>query len=222
MDKINRPDFNRNMSVEEFSQHYWYKEELKRICADCKIPSYGTKAELETKIKNYLSGKKVVDHRQQMSNMRKGMSSNSITVDTKLIPEGFKFNQKAREFFANYYNVPKFKFTKDMASALREAERQGDLDMTVADLIKIYEKGKDGKKKNNVVNSPEEKTYQWNNFVSDFNRDIRTQGMKNKMKVAAFLWNYVKTNPGPKKYNKDLLDQFPREVEQISNSKNDE
>ncbi|MCC2252734.1 SAP domain-containing protein [Virgibacillus sp. AGTR] len=218
MDKMNGLDFNRNMSVKEFSQHYWYKEELKRICIDCKIPSHGTKAELESKIKNYLSGKKVGDNRQKVSNIRKGVRSTKITVATKLIPEGFKFNQTAREFFANYYNVPKFKFTKEMASALREAERQGDLNMTVGDLIKIYEKGKNGEENHSII-SPEEKTYQWNNFVRDFNKDTRTQCMKNKMKIAAFLWNYVKTNPGPKEYNEDLLDQFYREVEKISNAK---
>ncbi|CUB38333.1 SAP domain-containing protein [Bacillus cereus] len=218
MDKINRPAFDKRMSIQEFTQHYWYKEELKKICLECNISSHGTKAELERKIKEFLSGKTVVDSRQQNANMRKSVESNEITLETKLIPEGFKFNQKARDFFANYYNVPKFTFTKDMAAALREAERKGDFDMSVKDLIKIYEEGKK-RKKNTRIDSPEERTYQWNNFVREFNKDSRTKGMKNKMNIASFLWKVVKTNPGPKEYRKELIDEFLHEIEHLSNSK---
>lgn len=77
----------------------------------------------------------------------------------RLIPDGFKFNKQAREFFAKYYNAEKFSFTKEMAAALRKAEQTGDTGMTMADLIAVYEG------KATTPESREEKTYQWNRFV---------------------------------------------------------
>src|SRR5699024_4048066 len=105
-------------------------------------------------------------HRQQ--------SDQKITLDMKLIPEGFKFNQQARKFFQQYYDVPKFSFTKQMATALREAEKTNDLTMTVRDLIEVYETTKYKK----PIQTNEEKTYEWNEFVKDFHKDQRTKGME--------------------------------------------
>ena len=51
------------------------------------------------------------------------MSDVPITIDTPLIPNGFRFNQKARDFFSCYFDVKRFKFTKEMCEALREAEK---------------------------------------------------------------------------------------------------
>ncbi|GGB36061.1 hypothetical protein GCM10011409_11850 [Lentibacillus populi] len=199
--------FHPDMTIKEFEQHYWYKEDLKRICREHNLSSHGIKAELEDRIKGFLQGEIVPDKRKQSSGQRKRKSPAEISLDTKLIPDGFKFNQRARGFFKAYYKVSKFSFTKEMASALRDAERRSDQDMTVADLIAIYENGKRIR-----TTSPEDRTYQWNNFVRDFNSDDRTKGMKNKMKVAAYLWKQVKNNPGSKEYNGELLDKFGNEL----------
>lgn len=222
MSNINRPDFDPSMSVEEFDRHYWYKEELKQICTRHRLSAHGTKAELEERIRLFLTGQVVHDQRKKQSSIRKGTPQKEITLKTRLIPDGFKFNQQARDFFKSYYNVSKFSFTKDMAAALREAEKRGDHDMTVADLIQIYEEGKHIQKKNNANDSAEEKTYQWNRFVQDFNRDPKTKGLTSKMKVAALLWQYVKNNPGPKVYHTDLLKKFEKEVHAIMEGKGNE
>ncbi|GGG74572.1 hypothetical protein [Paenibacillus radicis (ex Gao et al. 2016)] len=73
--------------------------------------------------------------------------------------------------------------------------------MTVADLIQVYEG------KTELV-SAEEKTYQWNNFVKDFNKDPRTKAIGNRMNVAAQLWKQVRDNPGSKQYSPDLLASY--------------
>ena len=91
-----------------------------------------------------------------------------------------------------------------MAAALRKAEQTNDYEMTVADLIKVYETTKNNPPKK----SAEEKTYEWNQFVKDFHKDSRTKGMKNKMKIAATLWKTIRQRPGPRKYSNDLLEQF--------------
>ncbi|CAJ1182652.1 SAP domain-containing protein [Companilactobacillus paralimentarius] len=51
-----RPYFSKKLSVEDFQKFYWYKTELVQICKDNQLPSYGTKAELNQYIIQYLSG----------------------------------------------------------------------------------------------------------------------------------------------------------------------
>ncbi|WP_282942153.1 SAP domain-containing protein [Paenibacillus sp. RC67] len=200
---MNRPHFSIELTIQEFENHYWYKTDLVDICRTYHISPSGTKAELEQRIKKLLSGEAVKDDRKVNTTIRKNhRGTEEISLHTKLIPDGFKFNARAREFFAQYFNLPKFSFTKDMAAALREAERQGDMEMTVADLIDIY----NGKK---VVEGPEEKTYQWNNFVKDFNKDPGSNLIKeDRMKVAAALWTTVRDTPGSKQYLPQLLDSY--------------
>ncbi len=200
------------MPVEQFTQYYWYKDELITICKQHELPPEGTKAELESRIIDFLNGKKTTDMRNKNTKVRKNKKSSTLTLQTKLIPDGFKFNKQAREFFKQYYQVSTFSFTKEMAAALREAERTGDYEMTVADLLKVYEAGSTvTDKKQNA----EEKTYEWNQFVKDFNKDNRTKVYKNKMKVAALLWNKVKHQAGPRTYRPELLDHFQDDIQNI-------
>ena len=199
-----RPDFSLNLTVQEFEQHYWYRTDLVVICRANRISSSGTKAELEQRIKKLLSGEDTKDERKANAIIRKKLHSDEeLSLHTKLIPQGFKFNYKARAFFAQYFQLPKFSFTKDMAAALREAERQGNMEMTVADLIEIYE----GKRV--IQSSSEEKTYQWNNFVKDFNKDPQSKQIKgDRMKIAAEIWTAVRDSLGSKQYSPELLCQY--------------
>lgn len=202
MNDSNRPVFSLNVTVQEFDNHYWYKTELIDICRRCRLPVSGTKGELEARIRNLLKGERVDDARRAAATRRQSRQLQEITPETRLIPEGFKFNRQAREFFAAYFKRDKFSFTKEMAAALREAERNDDHDMTVADLIAVYE----GKRR---VDNPDESSYQWNRFVQDFNRDPQSRQIgHNRMRIAAELWKQVRDNPGDKRYSPELLTEY--------------
>lgn len=193
------------MSIDEFEEYYWYKDELVHICRVNRLPTSGTKTELIENIKRFLSGKEIRDNRSKNVRRRyQSGDSQKITLDMKLIPGGFKFNKQAREFFQQYYRVSKFSFTKQMAAALRQAERLNDLNMTVKDLIEVYEATKNTK----PIQTKEERTYEWNEFVKDFHKDPRTKGMENQMKVASILWNKVKVGRGSKKYHEKMLEDY--------------
>lgn len=223
----NRPLFTKNLSVEEFKKHYWYKTELEKICRKYELPSQGTKAELQSYIIDFLSGKEPSNKRATSSKIRKNkiLTDGMITLDTKLIEDGFKFDNVARKFFAEYFNVEKFSFTKDMAVALRKAEEENDLEMTVRDLIKIYEERKNNNlkksqnKKSSTVNqsiqNAEEKTYQWNNFVRDFFNDESISNYPKNMKAAAYLWRIVRDNPGLKMYSTELFIKYKDELDKL-------
>ena len=96
---INRPKFSKSLSTEEFLKHYWYKTELQAICAKYNFPTYGTKAELQDQIICFLNGEIINNSRQKVTNRRLSNTLKEITLDTRLIQDGFKFDNTARNFF---------------------------------------------------------------------------------------------------------------------------
>ena len=175
--------FNKNMTIEEFKHIYYYKTDLQEICRQLGLPSIGTKAELEKYIILFLKGvdkRDIINKRQSGNTTRNKKQLIEITLDTKIIQDGFKLNNQAREFFKNYFNVDKFSFTKSMAVLIRKAEENNDFKMTVGDLVDVYINGY-----NDIESTDEERTYQWNNFVKSFNADDISKSFNNKMKVAS-------------------------------------
>lgn len=196
-----RPDFNPNLSSEEFLSYYWYKTELESICRNYSLPSYGTKAELTAYIQQFLQGKPANQiKRLRRTKPAEGLKADQISPETKLLDSGFKLDKEARQFFASYYGQEKFTFKKAMAIKLREVERLEDKEATVADLIAVLENP-------DLVSqeTPEEKSYQWNRFVKDFRQAPLSQDYSEPMKVAALLWQKVKNSQDEKVYTSQLL-----------------
>ncbi|MBV0929547.1 SAP domain-containing protein [Lentilactobacillus sp. IMAU92037] len=192
------------LTLAKFKANYYYKTDLIKLCRKYGLPTYGTKAELNHYILQYLSGIPKRDiHQIRKHNQRQHLTQADISLATPLVGSGFVFDDEARKFFANYFGVAKFSFKKKMAVIKRQAEAENDLTMTVGDLIREYQRNDD------LVNqTKEEKTYQWNNFVKDFCADPASQQFPNKMKVAAILWGRVKRSMGPKEYHHQLLSEY--------------
>ena len=201
------------LTLKLVNNRYWYKPELIRLCLELEILSHGTKAELEERIRSYLkTGKQeMVTPRSFLNTQRlKNTKDIPMTLETRLIPDGFRFNQTSRTFFSDYFGVKRFKFTKEMASAVREAERRGDNTMIVSDLIDVYKTTQQQKKEGCInADTPDEKSLQWNQFVKDFSKDSRTSRFPNRLKVAAILWKTVRESQGTDRtYRSELLDDY--------------
>ena len=81
-EKVFRPDFEKIKSFEEFSQFYWYRDELILICKKLGLEHNGTKANLIMIIKEYFYGNKIL--RKKNSKKRKvNVDLDSITLETK-------------------------------------------------------------------------------------------------------------------------------------------
>lgn len=203
-----------SLKVEEFKSKYFCKSTLIKLCRSYGIPTYGTKAELNSYILQYLSGVPVSGIRQaRHPNSRKALTADEINLNTPLVGSGFKFNQDTRKFFGHYLGVDHFSFTKQMATMMRQAEIENNQRLTVGDLLhlKSYENLKI------PLNSPEESTYQWNAFVKDLCNDPASSNFTSRIKVAAILWQKVKLSDGPKKYCHQLLTRY---ASLINNAKN--
>lgn len=223
--KLYKPEFSPTMSVMEFKSHYLYVIELREICRKFWLDCTGTKAELTSRVEHFLSGD-VDSFSSEEEEMKISMTDKTLglvvshgadsytKLSTKVIG-WFSFNVNWRAFCGMVLVEPNFKFTKEMAAAVREAKKRHDNSLTVRDLLVIYKTGKQRKATGESLPSymqPEEQTYQWNNFVRAFNADPRSMIFSNKMKVASILWSKVRDNPGSKEYRTDLIDIYAEEL----------
>ncbi|GEL15946.1 hypothetical protein [Pediococcus cellicola] len=53
-----------------------------------------------------------------------------LTLTTKIL-DGVKLNAQLRAFLETYYKTPHFKFSKQMAVAIRQAKHQDNTTMTI-------------------------------------------------------------------------------------------
>lgn len=221
-----RPEFTPTMSVTEFKRHYWYAIELRKICRMLGLDFTGTKAELTSRVEHFLSGDINFSSSKEREELKISMTDTALglvvapgttsyaKLSTKII-DGFSFNTDWRAFYSKVLGKTNFKFTKEMAVAVREAKKRHDNSLTVRDLLVIYKVSKQHKSIGKILPSyiqVEEQTYQWNNFVRDFNRDSRSRIFSNRMKVASILWSKMRDNPGPKVYCTDLIDVYAKDL----------
>ncbi|MBD5805865.1 SAP domain-containing protein [Limosilactobacillus walteri] len=198
-------------TLSEFTQKYYYKTELIKLCRRYKLPTSGTKAELNSYITKYLKGVPSSKIKPIRNNRKRHpLQYSEINLDTKLINSGFCFNNAARQWFADYFDVKKFSFSKKMAIIKRKAETEHDTEMTVGDLILEMQNWDQSKTEISV----EERTYQWNNFVRDFFKDQATTQYKQRLKVASILWKEVRTSKKAKIYHHDLLKKYDRKIKE--------
>lgn len=200
---MQRPIFNNKMDIKIFNSFYWYKSELEQICRENELPTYGTKAELNKYITKYLSGvpaNKIKSVRKIRRNNTNSLKSEQITLKTKLLNSGFSLNNEARKFFCNYFKVEKFKFKKSMGIFMREVEKSGNEEADVSDLVNALNSTINEHQVNNDENS-----YQWNNFVKDFNSDPYSSKFQEKMKVVSILWRLLRDSNKEKKYSRKIV-----------------
>lgn len=196
---------------EDFFKHYHYKTELAAICRQHRLPASGTKAVLNQRLQALVAGQRLDTPTSKVKRLAKPVKELSVT--TPLANSGFSFNAEARKFFAAYFHVSKFAFTKPMAVLKRQAEAQPQLALTVADLIDVYQATRNSKARQQfLAENAEEKTYEWNRFVHDFFADPATWQFRPRLKVAAILWQQVKQSTAPKQYVHSLLQAYHEDI----------
>ena len=197
----NRPDFDTITSFDEFSQYYWYREELSHICQSLGLEYRGTKQELNHIIEQYFNGN--VIKKSSIQNQNKQVTN--ITLNTPLLECGFSFNAKFREYFSAVTGITPFKFTADMATAWRKVKREKDTNFTIKDMLTVYYGESDYAKYDNSV-------CQWNQFLKDFCADTNSYNYSNKLKVAAILWKEVRDSKKQKIYSKNLIADYGHKI----------
>ncbi len=202
-----RPDFSEIQSFEEFSQYYWYREELQKICRALELKSDGGKIELNKVIEAYFKGEKLLPEKPATSRHPESkishpeLVSGSLSLDTSLIECNFTFGPRFRQFFEKETGVKPFKFNVDMVATAKKVKETNDTNFTLGDLLDIYY----GKK---TYARYDKSALQWNKFVQDFCADPANAHIPNKLKAAAKLWKIVRESTREKVYTHDLLNEL--------------
>ena len=201
-----RPDFSEIHSFQEFSQYYWYREELQQICKSLGIDASGMKAELNHNIEEYFKGKLVQKKTPTRRSTRKTKTDGLVlTLETGLVECGFCFSQRFREFFSEQTGVKNFKFNVDMVATAKKVKEENDLSFTLGDMLAIYNGTK-------VYATYDNSSLQWNRFVKDFCADELSNAFTSKLKVASILWNEVRNSTREKTYDRNLLQEFADKI----------
>ena len=200
-----RPDFSKIKSFKEFSEYYWYREEIQKICKSLNIDDYGMKAELNHNIEEYFKGNLIAKekgrHARTRTRSKRDDLDITLTLQTGLIECGFCFNQRFRNFFSEQTGIKNFKFNVDMVATAREVKETNDISFTLGDLLDIFYGKKTYAKYDKI-------SLQWNKFVQDFCADPATSQFTNKLKTASILWKEVRTSTREKIYTTELLKEF--------------
>ena len=195
---MQRPEFSTIKSYEEFSQYYWYREELQKICKQLGIDASGMKAELNHNIEEYFMGNLIRKSAKKTSASKKS-DDIPLTLETSLIECNFRFSQRMRDFFSEQTGLKNFKFNTDMVATAKKVRETNDTSVTLGDLLDIYY----GRKSYATY---DKSCLQWNKFVQDFCADPATEIFPNKLKTAAKLWKIVRESTREKVYKHELLE----------------
>ena len=197
-----RPPFSEIKTYQEFAKYYWYRAELQQICKQLGISSAGMKNELCHNIEEYFKGNRIVGSQPKR---KVKPSTTTLSLDSGLIDCGFTFGPRFRTFFAEQTGVKNFKFNVDMVATVKKVREDNDKSFTIKDLLDIYYGKKTYAKYDNSA-------LLWNRFVKDFCADQKTARFRNKLKMAALLWQEVRNSTREKIYTPDLLTEFAEKL----------
>ncbi len=213
----NRPLFEEIKTFEEFSQYYWYREELQKICRALGLKADGGKIELNKVIEAYFKASRHPESKICHPELVSGAASNKIqkkilkrvkidqsimlSLNTSLIECGFTFGPRFREFFEKETGIKPFKFNVDMVASVKKVKETNDTNFSLGDLLEIFYGRKSYAKY-------DKSALQWNKFVQDFCADPATERFPNKLKAAAKLWKIVRESTREKVYTHDLLNEL--------------
>ncbi|MBO4450725.1 MAG: hypothetical protein J5777_09065 [Clostridiales bacterium] len=209
--KMERPDFDSIKDYEEFCRYYWYRDELIKICKARGLKAPSGKIELYKVIEAYFAGEKILPEKRP-SRSKKKVHDTELTLETGLIACGFTFGNRFREFFSKQTGEERFKFNVDMVATAKAVKETGDESFTLGDLLDVYY----GKK---TYAKYDKSALQWNAFVKAFCADEATKVFKDRLKVAAALWKYVRESDKKKEYSHELLEEYEEQLKSARKQK---
>ena len=196
---MKRPEFDNIKDYDEFSQYYWYRDELIKICRDHGLKAPSGKIELNKVIEAYFSGERILPEKRRIKKKKPAVTE--LTLDTGLIECGFTFGNRFRDFFSEQTGEDNFKFNVDMVATVKKVKESSDESFTLGDLLDVYY----GKKTYAIY---DRSALQWNRFVKDFCADEATKVYKDRLRAAAALWRMIRDSDMEKVYSREMLERY--------------
>jgi hypothetical protein len=184
-----RPYLTKEISVEEFKDYYWLKEELQSFCRENAISPSGSKIEISDRIETFLQTGEIKKIIRKSRGNKVEKNKSKLSLDT-VITENHRCSQDVRAYFKTH--IPKFHFSTYIQNYFKN-----NIGRTYRDVIDAWheeeERKKDPSYKKNIA--PQ---FEYNQFIRDFFSDPKNQGKSRDEAIEA--WNTIKRLPGSNKY----------------------
>ncbi len=190
-----RPKLNANISIQDFKNSYWYKEELMAFCRSENLSARGGKIELAERIEKFLqTGERESYQKKKSKISRFDWSTEKLSINTK-ITDNYSNTKNVREFFKSQIG-DKFKFNMKFMDWMKTAEGK-TLGDAVEQWILITNEMRTNKKEKQIA--PQ---FEYNTYIRDFFKDNPDKTLQDAIKC----WKIKKSKLGDNKYTKSDLD----------------
>lgn len=189
-----RPELNTEISIEDFKDFYWYKEELIDFCRSENLDKRGGKVELAKRIEKFLqTGERLPYQEKKLKTSRFDWNTEKLTIETE-ITDNYKNTENVREFFKNQIG-DKFKFNVKFMNWMKTAQGK-TLGDAVEQWISITKEIRTNQTEKQIA--PQ---FEYNTYIRDFLND----NPDNSLQDAINYWKIKKSKPGDNKYTKSDL-----------------
>ena len=189
-----RPELNSKISIQDFKDFYWYKQELIDFCRNENIDKRGGKIELANRIETFLqTGERVQYQENSTKTSRFDWNTTKLTVETE-ITDNYKNTENVREFFKNQIG-DKFKFNVKFMDWMKTAQGK-TLGDAIEQWISITNTMRTDKSEKQIA--PQ---FEYNTYIRDFLKNNSDKSLQD----AINSWKIKKSKPGDNKYTKPDL-----------------
>lgn len=193
-----RPQLTASTKIEDFKDFYWLKSELQTFCREHRLPTNGSKQELERRIEHFLQSGEVLKTQQPRSKesaaarLINNQSASSFSLTTQA-PQGFRCTQEARQFFEKILGK-KFTFTVQIQTFIKE-----NPGVTFAEIAEEWKRNEEVKVAV-VRKKPISSQFEYNQFTRDFFSDPANKDKSRHDCIQA--WKKVRAARGDNKYRR--------------------
>ena len=95
---VMRPNLTKEISIHEFKDFYWLKEELQNFCRENGMSASGSKLEISDRIETFLHDRRDKKASEKIKSKQEGRTTVELSLDT-VITENHRCSQDVRAFF---------------------------------------------------------------------------------------------------------------------------
>ena len=184
-----RPNLTKEISIQDFKDYYWLKEELQSFCREHGMSAAGSKVEISDRVETFLRTGEIKKPSRKPKVNKKPEVEAILSIDT-VITENHRCSQNVRAFLKTV--IPKFHFSTYIQDYFKS-----NIGKTYQDVVDAwYEEEK--RKKDPANKKDIAPQFEYNQFIRDFFADPKNQGKSRDEAIAA--WKEIKRLPGSNKY----------------------
>lgn len=178
------------MSIQDFKDYYWCKDELVSFCRTEDMDTRGSKLELAARIEQYLmTGEKISYKGRSLLTSKFDWSTETLNTKT-IITDNYKNTENVRTFFREQIGE-RFKFNVKFMDWMKAAQGKN-----LGDAVEMWKQIISENAKDNLPKdiAPQ---FEYNTYIRDFMKDNPQMTMKDAIKY----WKSKKLKPGDNKYS---------------------